>query len=44
MDTNGDGLLSEQEFTDGLSDLFGKKVAEKMFKFVDANGNGEVDY
>eukprot|EP00667_Euglena_gracilis_P007217 EG_transcript_7280 len=42
LDHNGDGVLSEKEFTDPISYLLGERVALLLFRAFDVNGDGHI--
>jgi calcium-dependent protein kinase len=48
LDTNGDGNLSKEEILNGYKDVFGVSIDEeevdKMFKQIDIDNNGTIDY
>jgi calcium-dependent protein kinase len=48
IDKNGDGKLSLEEILDGYDEFFGKNMdktdIEAMFKSVDIDGSGFIDY
>ena len=48
MDENGDGKLSKDEVLNGYEEVFGVPINEeevdKMFKEIDIDGNGTIDY
>jgi calcium-dependent protein kinase len=48
MDTNGDGKLQKDEVKAGYAEFFGRALTDEqvdaMYKQVDADGNGEIDY
>ena len=47
LDTNNDGVLSVDELTKGYEKLLGDEAAEeaeKIFKKVDIDGSGFIDY
>jgi calcium-dependent protein kinase len=48
IDTNGDGKLSKQELLDGCMRVFGESMSteqiDAIFKKVDVDGNGTIDY
>ena len=47
LDTNNDGKLSKQELLAGYSRIFADTAedeVDKLFKRVDADGSGEIDY
>ena len=48
LDENGDGKLSKEEILNGYEKAFGVPIEEddvdKMFKEIDIDGNGTIDY
>ena len=48
LDENGDGKLSKEEVLKGYEKTFGVAINEeevdKMFKEIDVDGNGTIDY
>jgi len=48
LDKNGDGHLSKEEILEGYEEHFGVPINEeevdKMFKNIDIDGNGSIDY
>lgn len=48
LDENGDGKLSKEEILKGYEKAFGVPIEEddvdKMFKEIDIDGNGTIDY
>ena len=47
LDTNNDGVISKEELTKGYEKLLGEEAAEeaeKIFKKVDIDGSGFIDY
>ena len=48
MDVNGDGKLSKDEIKGGYAEYFGRSLndteIDEMFKKVDADGSGAIDY
>ena len=48
LDKNGDGHLSKEEIFEGYEENFGIPINEedvdKMFKNIDIDGNGTIDY
>jgi calcium-dependent protein kinase len=48
LDENGDGKLSKDEVLNGYEEVFGVPINEeevdKMFKEIDIDGNGTIDY
>ena len=48
LDENGDGKLSKEEVLKGYEKTFGVPINEeevdKMFKEIDVDGNGTIDY
>jgi calcium-dependent protein kinase len=48
MDKNGDGVLTKEEIKNGYAEYFGRTLGDnevdEMFKNVDVDGNGSIDY
>jgi calcium-dependent protein kinase len=48
LDTNGDGQLSQDELESGYAKILGKEKAKqevaRIFRMVDTDGNGSIDY